>query len=393
MLVVSGRPQLIDGAAADADAVVAGFLPGSQGEGVADVLLGQVPFSGQLPLTWPASADQVPMNVGDDDYDPAFAYGWGLRTDRPRERLTTLAEALDGPAADAAQALLDASVWAEDGTIDELEAAWPLLAELAAALAGTDDATLPLAAEAVSLGRDAAQTAMVAGNAPEGAAALLADAEHAVWSGDPQAALALLATVAGVDDTGGATLEATADPQVAGIAEAGRVLRAQPATWSLDDVTSSWQWLRDGEEIPGATGRRHRLGAADVGSVIAVRENATAGDQAASADSAPTDTVRKDRPRVLIDLADRMPPRGVRPTLEVSVASRATDAPVGRLLVRYGGTSFLRAMLPRAGGERTLTLPPRRPGVKNVRVVFQPRGGTAEVLRRGVSRKLTVLVR
>ncbi len=88
VLVISGRPQLLDGPAAQADAVVAGFLPGSEGDGVADVLLGKRPFTAQLPLTWPASAAQVPINVGDDDYDPAFAYGWGLRTDAPRARLT-----------------------------------------------------------------------------------------------------------------------------------------------------------------------------------------------------------------------------------------------------------------------------------------------------------------
>jgi beta-glucosidase len=36
--------------------------------------------TGRLSVTWPASEEQVPINVGDRDYDPLFPYGWGLRT-------------------------------------------------------------------------------------------------------------------------------------------------------------------------------------------------------------------------------------------------------------------------------------------------------------------------
>jgi beta-glucosidase len=81
VLVVSGRPQVIaPEQLAKIDALVASWLPGSQGEGVADVLVGNQPFTGKLSHTWPASAAQEPINVGDSDYHPAFPYGWGLRT-------------------------------------------------------------------------------------------------------------------------------------------------------------------------------------------------------------------------------------------------------------------------------------------------------------------------
>jgi beta-glucosidase len=81
VLVVSGRPQVIAPARlGKIDALVASWLPGSQGEGVADVLFGKRPFTGKLSHTWPASAAQEPINVGDSDYQPAFPYGWGLRT-------------------------------------------------------------------------------------------------------------------------------------------------------------------------------------------------------------------------------------------------------------------------------------------------------------------------
>jgi beta-glucosidase len=79
--VVSGRPLQIDPAQLDQiDALVASWLPGSEGEGVADVLFGKRPFTGRLSFTWPRSVDQEPINVGDAGYDPLYPYGWGLRT-------------------------------------------------------------------------------------------------------------------------------------------------------------------------------------------------------------------------------------------------------------------------------------------------------------------------
>lgn len=61
-------------------ALVAAWLPGSEGAGMADVLLGKRPFTGRLPMTWPRTFDQEPINIGDEDYDPLYPYGHGLRT-------------------------------------------------------------------------------------------------------------------------------------------------------------------------------------------------------------------------------------------------------------------------------------------------------------------------
>jgi len=80
VLVVSGRPLILTDQLGEIDALAASWLPGSQGEGVADVLFGDRPFTGRLPQTWPRSLEQEPINVGDRDYDPLYPYGWGLRT-------------------------------------------------------------------------------------------------------------------------------------------------------------------------------------------------------------------------------------------------------------------------------------------------------------------------
>ncbi|BCM69686.1 putative glycosyl hydrolase, secreted [Streptomyces sp. EAS-AB2608] len=80
VLIVSGRPQLVGDRLDAIDALVASWLPGTEGDGVADVLYGRRPFTGQLPVTWPKSEAQLPINVGDAAYDPQFPYGWGLTT-------------------------------------------------------------------------------------------------------------------------------------------------------------------------------------------------------------------------------------------------------------------------------------------------------------------------
>ncbi|RNM15826.1 glycoside hydrolase family 3 protein [Nocardioides pocheonensis] len=82
VVVVSGRPVVIDPSLlGQIDALVAAWLPGSEGEGVADVVFGTAGFTGRLPVTWPRSVSQEPINVGDADYDPLYPFGWGLRTE------------------------------------------------------------------------------------------------------------------------------------------------------------------------------------------------------------------------------------------------------------------------------------------------------------------------
>jgi beta-glucosidase len=80
VVVVSGRPLVLTDQLGRMDALVAAWLPGSQGEGVADVLFGRRPFTGRLSMTWPRTLEQEPINVGDRHYDPLFPYGYGLRT-------------------------------------------------------------------------------------------------------------------------------------------------------------------------------------------------------------------------------------------------------------------------------------------------------------------------
>ncbi len=77
VVLVCGRPLIISEQLPQIDALVVAWLPGSEGQGVADVLFGDVPFRGKLPYTWPRSMDQIPLARA-KEAEPLFPCGFGL---------------------------------------------------------------------------------------------------------------------------------------------------------------------------------------------------------------------------------------------------------------------------------------------------------------------------
>ncbi|EOY19352.1 Glycosyl hydrolase family protein isoform 1 [Theobroma cacao] len=99
VVIISGRPIVIEPYVSTIDALVAAWLPGTEGQGVIDALYGDYGFSGKLPRTWFKTVDQLPMNVEDSHYDPLFPLGFGLKTDSVASIVSrsTSAAALEGP--------------------------------------------------------------------------------------------------------------------------------------------------------------------------------------------------------------------------------------------------------------------------------------------------------
>jgi len=78
VVLVTGRPLILDQILPIADAIVVAWLPGTEGAGVTDVLFGDVHPTGKLPRTWPSSMSQIPINYGDANYNPLYPYAYGL---------------------------------------------------------------------------------------------------------------------------------------------------------------------------------------------------------------------------------------------------------------------------------------------------------------------------
>ena len=77
VVLISGRPLDIAAELPNWTALLASWLPGTEGGGVADVLFGAYAPTGKLPMTWMNSVSQQPINAGDGQV-PLFPQGYGL---------------------------------------------------------------------------------------------------------------------------------------------------------------------------------------------------------------------------------------------------------------------------------------------------------------------------
>jgi beta-glucosidase len=78
-ILISGRPMILGDVLDKSDALIAAWLPGTEGQGVADVLFGDYKPTGKLSFTWPRTMAQVPNTINKPNGDPLFKYGYGLK--------------------------------------------------------------------------------------------------------------------------------------------------------------------------------------------------------------------------------------------------------------------------------------------------------------------------
>jgi len=78
VILISGRPLIIESIIPYSDAIIAAWLPGTEGNGITDVLFGDYNPSGLLSHSWPANMEDIPINSGDFVYEPLFEYGYGI---------------------------------------------------------------------------------------------------------------------------------------------------------------------------------------------------------------------------------------------------------------------------------------------------------------------------
>ena len=83
VVLISGRPLVTSAEIKMADAFIAAWLPGSEGDGIAEVLFGEHNFNGKLPHSWPKSLADYDHKYGpnfwDNAIEPLFPLGYGLK--------------------------------------------------------------------------------------------------------------------------------------------------------------------------------------------------------------------------------------------------------------------------------------------------------------------------
>jgi len=173
---LSGRPLWVNPLLNASDAFVAAWFPGSEGAGVADVLIAdgqgraRYDFAGKLPMSWPKNAAQTTLNVGQKSYDPLFAYGYGLN-DESRLDLEMLDE--------------DPGVRVIRGSVDKYFIGGRMVEPWRFALRENGKTTLvPDLAEPFSAGGGIAIAPIDAGGVQEGG-------RQVTWSGQSDAAVLL----------------------------------------------------------------------------------------------------------------------------------------------------------------------------------------------------------
>ncbi|MGW7679441.1 glycoside hydrolase family 3 N-terminal domain-containing protein [Kribbella sp. NPDC054772] len=195
VLIVSGRPQVIADQLGEINALVASWLPGTEGAGVADVLFGKRPFSGRLPVSWPRAEDQQPLNVGDANYNPQYPFGWGLSTQAAaRQALMAARDTLlrkHDPYAVAAGVAASAALQVRDWSGPQAPIALAAAAQSAKLLERTKADTFGEDDAVVGVARWIAQN-HIGQNLTEPASKLISDADHALLSGQPSAAITKL---------------------------------------------------------------------------------------------------------------------------------------------------------------------------------------------------------
>jgi beta-glucosidase len=77
VVMICGRPLVVNKELEASSAFVVAWLPGSEGQGLADVVFGDYEIQGKLSFSWPQHDQQNP-NIGDESYDPLFPFGFGL---------------------------------------------------------------------------------------------------------------------------------------------------------------------------------------------------------------------------------------------------------------------------------------------------------------------------
>ncbi|MEN0128542.1 MAG: Ig-like domain repeat protein [Brevundimonas sp.] len=202
------------------------------------------------------------------------------------------------------------------------------------------------------------------------------------------------ATTDGVEVSPGAPAKVRTSPKVSGTVKVGKRLAVSPVSWTRSGVVTSYQWLRAGEPVAGATKASYTVTTKDVGSKLSVRVGGTlAGYRPGKATSAATIVVPKVKPAVTATLSSSKAARGATVKVKVKVVAAGVTKPTGTVTVTVGSTKVTATLRSSAKGTVTVRLPSRlAKGSYKVVASFKPTGSTAKIVAKGSSSSHTLKV-
>ncbi len=181
-------------------------------------------------------------------------------------------------------------------------------------------------------------------------------------------------------------------PKVTGKAKVGKTLRAEAGTWQPAPVTLTYQWLRNGKPIKGATAARYKLVKADAGRKIRVR---VTGAKPGYAPVVATSAVNKVK-RFKAKVKGKAPKRtrvGTRPKITVKV-NAAVKRPKGQVIVRVAGKKVTKKLKAKDKSKIKVALPRiSRAGTYRPKVRFKPTGNTKKRTAQSKVVRFTIRVR
>jgi hypothetical protein len=174
----------------------------------------------------------------------------------------------------------------------------------------------------------------------------------------------VVATAAPTEPVAPGTFRITTPPTLLGTPKLGETLTVRADGYQPSDAALDYQWLRDGEPVPDATGPSYQLTNLDLGAHISARVTLRrAGYTTASVDSPPTARVRTD-PRIEV----RLERARNRIKVLVSVTAAGVEAVTGPIVVRIAGV--VQEVELRADGTARITFTDLRPGERTLRVRY-----------------------
>ncbi|MCL2787357.1 MAG: hypothetical protein FWD59_02520 [Micrococcales bacterium] len=189
------------------------------------------------------------------------------------------------------------------------------------------------------------------------------------------------------------SLKVLAPPKVSGKAQFGSLLKATTGSWSLTDAAFSYQWLRGGKPIPGATRATYTPVKADIGKTLGVEVTARAGALSAKSSSVKTGKVAKATPKVTLKLAKNKVASGTSGKATVTVKIPGHAKPVGTLTVKVGAQKVTVDLKAKKKGKVTVRLPAvDTKGKAKVTASFKPAKPTNAVAKAAKSKPSSLTI-